>query len=280
MFQYAFLSSVSKNKESIILFNTKYLFNLLDINLYGKNFENRYIKYIFREILIPLLVKPLSAFNIIGYIKQNIIRTVEGYTIPSDSYTHKKGLLPFTYVETAFFQSESFFEQNIIEHINIRAEHLEGAYDFLSVIPSTYHKVFIHVRRKDYLCETYFGIKNVCLPISYYLNQIKWFEENVSNPYFVFISDDIEFVEREFEKTTPKIISCNSMYVDFAIMTLCKSAIISNSSFSWWGAYLMKNRYKIFSPKYWLGYKSMIESPQGIQPSFADIVEINSINLL
>ena len=33
----------------------------------------------------------------------------------------------------------------------------------------------------------------------------------------------------------------NSMFVDFAIMMLCDAGI-SNSSFSWWGAYLMKSK--------------------------------------
>jgi hypothetical protein len=64
------------------------------------------------------------------------------------------------------------------------------------------------------------------------------------------------------------------MFVDFAIITLCEYGIMSNSSYSWWAAYLMKNRKKVFSPKYWLGWKSEQVYPLGITPSFADVVEV------
>ncbi len=39
-------------------------------------------------------------------------------------------------------------------------------------------------------------------------------------------------------------------------MTLCNGAILSPSSFGWWGSYLMINKDVVFAPKYWLGWKS------------------------
>jgi len=57
-------------------------------------------------------------------------------------------------------------------------------------------------------------------------------------------------------------------------MSLCEYGVCSNSTFSWWGAYLMKNRKKVIFPKYWLGWKQKIEIPSGIYPEFATILEV------
>jgi hypothetical protein len=105
------------------------------------------------------------------------------------------------------------------------------------------------------------------------------FLKNKSDAYFIFLSDEPEFIEKEFEYLENKIISRNSYEVDFAIMTLCNGAILSPSSFGWWGSYLMKNRDVVFAPKYWLGFRSFIEKHAGSFPSFAKPVDAMRISI-
>ena len=76
-----------------------------------------------------------------------------------------------------------------------------------------------------------------------------------------------------FNEFQNKLVSYNIPQIDLAIMTLCNYGICSNSSFSWWGAYLIKNRKKIIFPSYWFGWKSRIESHPGIQPSWSDVID-------
>ena len=40
---------------------------------------------------------------------------------------------------------------------------------------------------------------------------------------------------------------------DLCLMTMCKGAIIANSSMSWWGAWLQNNAGTVVAPKTWLG---------------------------
>ena len=59
-------------------------------------------------------------------------------------------------------------------------------------------------------------------------------------------------------------------------MTKCNGAILSPSSFCWWGSYLMKDKDVVFSPKYWLGFNSKKEfgTSNSNNPSFSIEVDV------
>ena len=100
------------------------------------------------------------------------------------------------------------------------------------------------------------------------------FRSYVENPFFVFLTDDPTFVECCFSDIENKTVSKNNMATDLAIMTSCEYGVVSNSSFSWWGAYLMKSRKKVIFPKYWYGWKHKTESHINIQPKWADVIDV------
>jgi hypothetical protein len=100
--------------------------------------------------------------------------------------------------------------------------------------------VCIHVRRGDYLMNIK-GLSSAC-PLSYYTKALDFLCSRVKNPVFVVFSDDINWVMKNLpipgRAYYPELIRpCNSV-VSMGLMMQCNHFIISNSTFSWWAAWL------------------------------------------
>ena len=66
------------------------------------------------------------------------------------------------------------------------------------------------------------------------------------------LSNDFNYIKNKI------VLSGNHYGTDLAIMAQCDSAILSPSSFGWWGSYMMEKRDIVFAPKYWLGFNTKI----------------------
>ena len=70
------------------------------------------------------------------------------------------------------------------------------------------------------------------------------------------MSDDVEWVKQNIHFNVPVVFREGEMvgnaHEEIAFMRACKHAIIPNSTFHWWGAWLIDNEDKIvISPKPW-----------------------------
>ena len=103
----------------------------------------------------------------------------------------------------------------------------------------------VHIRRGDYLKLS--DIFSLCSK-EYYINAMRKLE----NQKFIFVSDDIKWVKQNFKGDNIFYSELNDDILDLTLMTMCSNNIIANSSFSWWGAFLNKNKNKqVFAPEYW-----------------------------
>ena len=111
--------------------------------------------------------------------------------------------------------------------------------------------VLVHVRRGDYNSVINKKIFSVC-DLNYYNRCIKFFRDKNKNCTFYFFSDDINWCKKKFVSRNFKFIENKNDIVEFEMMKKFKNYIISNSTFSWWGAYLSDyKKTTVLCPKTW-----------------------------
>lgn len=203
----------------------------------------------------------------------NYVKMFENFNWPAKKIPKgfRRIVLPFTYQPIqivdnvyydAFFQSEKFFpDRNFIlklfEPSNFIKEKLKK-YEYLK----EFKTIAIHVRRGDFV-----KLKHIHPPQTkeYYLNAIKKIETFNNIDKYVIFSDDIKWCKNTFDINKSIFIENEKDYVEIFLQSQCNHNIISNSSFSWWGAYLNINpSKKVIAPKIWfLGDKY---NPKDIVP--------------
>ena len=150
-----------------------------------------------------------------------------------------------------YMQSEKYFkhcEEDIRSYLIFKDQIQQVA---ISLFPKVrYPVVAIHVRRGDYIYQQQYH--PVC-SLEYYQAALSNFTDQ--NYTFVIFSDDIRYCREIFGSSENLVYLNNSdPYVDLCLMSMCDHNIIANSSFSWWGAWLNKNKQKkVVAPKQWFG---------------------------
>ncbi len=128
------------------------------------------------------------------------------------------------------------------------------------------HSVAVHVRRGDYLIEPHKSYHGV-LDLGYYNQAFNEVYNRMAAPHFFIFSDDPQWVRQHFSGDNITMIEPGKEAEDMHLMSFCKHAIIANSSFSWWGAWLGDNRKDrvVISPEKWFDQAN--EDYSGIVPS-------------
>lgn len=189
------------------------------------------------------------------------------------TFYNLKKIIKYNYFD-GYWQTEKYFKdiRNILlKEFSLKTQYISKIEAIKNQV-KTENAVFLGIRRGDYLANKN-TIKRVgIIEKTYYSNAIQYIKESVLNPVFYIFSDDIEWVKENME------FNCEVRFRDkenvltdveeLMIMASCKHAIIPNSTFHWWGAWLIKDANKIvIAPEGWFadGTKTDIIPEEWIQ---------------
>ncbi|MFC0343553.1 alpha-1,2-fucosyltransferase [Epilithonimonas hispanica] len=167
-----------------------------------------------------------------------------------------------------YFQSLLFFEnyEDVIrKNIKIKTKYLAEFNERYGKLYQENKILAIHCRLGDYINwgNESLGGKNLVLPISYYKNALKNIED-IESHKIVLITDDKELAKERFDFLEGIEVFSESEIIDFQLIKNATSIIISNSTFSWWAAFLSNTASQILAPEFFVGFKIKKDFPEGI----------------
>jgi hypothetical protein len=271
LFQYAALRTLAKKNENLILLNFSDLqatFENINAKIIGSNTPKLERSFYYR---LFNLTQTLSQKRLISTIS-------ESCGLETSKLEYTKGILKIlTYCNSPLYcQGECFFDLDVVRTLTIKNNILKDARALLdSIVSPMCIPIFVHIRRGDYLIWPDSSNPAV-LPVCYYYKCIHLVRKRIKNSFFIFLSDDLTYVEDHFGSLTNSHIHDGSKSEDFTLMTQCKGGILSASSFSWWAAYLgyLHHQNRLFlAPKYWVGHRTKTWFPPLIKSRIFEYID-------
>ncbi|CAL8144894.1 unnamed protein product [Orchesella dallaii] len=226
-----------------------------------------------REFAIDKLTVPLDNlihFNVTKFPPGQSQLWVNDEDWLDGTYNHSYKFLQLSgpsYCQSEMYWKEYELDMHQMFQFRPNALNLTRIEKPLKEITST-ESVALHVRRGDFL-----RIDEFTFPTQFHVRAIHLMakmlrkERNVENPVFFVFTDDVKYTKKKFKEFSNiyRFIyladTNNTSVEDFFLMRLCKHIIFPNSTFSWWAAFLNKNKNKIvitssFNPHYWKLWKN------------------------
>ena len=260
MFQYAFGLALADERDGVLLVDS----SPLDADS-KRSFEldpcrpaPRSIRPPVRWLLQVLRRTPL--WHRLGRSRAPVYRGGPRVVIESSStYDPTVRTLEGSLILDGYWQSEEYFADH--------RGHLEQVFDWSALIQDAgdvrladgirgSESVAVHVRRGDYVSEPHtHAFHGTCEP-DYYAEAAELVRREVGPSRFFVFSDDPDWAEEHLRLPGEIVVvrhrSPPPPHVDMWLMSRCRHAIIANSSYSWWAAWLADRPGKIIvAPRCW-----------------------------
>lgn len=231
-------------KSSIGVFNVNYkIANKIEVEKFKGWIEDRRI-----SSRIKKKIRNITKYYPVSYFREKRIHEYDSTFFDNTKDTYLEG----TFINPKYFENVA---DVISKEFRFKSQSIRKNKDLLEEIQLC-NSVSIHVRRGDY-------VNNKCTRniypvygIDYYKKATQIISKKTSNLKFFIFSDDIKWVKDNFNFFKNSTIvdhnGINKGYEDLRLMMHCKHNIITNSTFSWWAAWLNTNTNKIvIVPRKW-----------------------------
>jgi Glycosyl transferase family 11 len=255
MFQYAFAKALATEKNMPFVIDTSHFEKAvllgetprsIQLQLFQTEFKiaSAFDTQLIHDIRYPSLLKRVW-FKITQRYPLEIVNDDKSLdAVKASSADH--------YFLSGYFQNEIYFQDNQDE---IRRDFQSK--ESISIPFETHAKtVSVHIRRGDYITNANASAHHGVCGMDYYERAFSYIESKISNPQYIFFSDDITWCKEHFKnKINAYFIEDRAdkqEHEDLVLMSNCAHHIIANSSYSWWGAWLNASHTKIVvAPARW-----------------------------
>jgi hypothetical protein len=261
LFQYQALSRIARDQERIVavgLEDLKRHFDLLGPHVVALTRFGLNMKRVVKYLLIPLLLRPLArTLRLLNYAYEAQGGPPEHHG-HSGNLQHRRGILRhLTFVDGGYYHNASLWTSIFpLGCSTVNTDLRQAARKYLDAVCGVgVRPTFIHVRRRDYLGYTAYGVGDVALPVEFYRRALLEIERLIGKRPLVFVTDDPQWVHEQFQDIPDKLIPTFDAALDFAIMTQSGSGVLSNSTFSLAAALMMEQPEVIVAPQFWFGFR-------------------------
>jgi hypothetical protein len=232
------------------------------------------------EMAMPHQQPRMYSLGLFKGVDARVVRSLLGQVIREEEFSYnpelfenaprKCSLVGYWQCEKYFFGLRDELRERLLPREPLPAPSIATE---RAILQAGERSVFVHVRRTDYVGNP----NHVVLPMDYYRDATALIAAKVLEPVFFIFSDDPEWCEANFKLPYPTTIVRNldrtvehhlgREDAELYLMRLCGHAIIANSSYSWWGAWLgadIKGGI-VIAPKTWVGRASKYD-PRDIVP--------------
>ncbi|MBL4807065.1 MAG: alpha-1,2-fucosyltransferase [Rhodobacteraceae bacterium] len=159
-------------------------------------------------------------------------------------------------IVSGYWQSKSYFENNEDGVAQLFKFPDMGNDKTVMQIQQKPRSVAIHIRRGDYVSDPAARHQHLICNEAWYEDCWKYMRSKITNCHAFVFSDDPAWVKENLnfdgDVTVVDSTPDEEPWKDMARMSFCENFIISNSSYSWWAAYLSASQDKIVvAPENW-----------------------------